>query len=252
MTVEPNRSLLDFPATVERRVLATAAVTSLLLAIVVTVGGAVVGVHTQIPSALPLLLLGVWTIGSVAVFLGLRSYPHGRFGPANVVTSVRAGGVVVLSSVAIDPSIMDQIGRLMVAGLAVFLLALDGLDGFLARRTGLVSAFGARFDMEVDALLTLVLSLVLWRTGIVASVVLFLILPYYLFCITKRSLPWLSGPLPPSFRRKTICVVQIALPICLLAIPLPKPVPTVAVAIVLMVILWSFVRDIHRLWSVRT
>ena len=31
-------------------------------------------------------------------------------------------------------------------------LSLDGVDGWLARREGLVSAFGARFDMEVDAL----------------------------------------------------------------------------------------------------
>ena len=38
------------------------------------------------------------------------------------------------------------------------LLALDGLDGWAARRQGLVSAFGARFDMEVDALLILALA----------------------------------------------------------------------------------------------
>ena len=37
-------------------------------------------------------------------------------------------------------------------------LALDGVDGQVARRTGTVSALGARFDMEVDAFLVLVLS----------------------------------------------------------------------------------------------
>ena len=37
-------------------------------------------------------------------------------------------------------------------------LALDGVDGQVARRTRTVSALGARFDMEVDAFLVLVLS----------------------------------------------------------------------------------------------
>ena len=37
-------------------------------------------------------------------------------------------------------------------------LVLDWVDGQVARRTGTVTAFGARFDMEVDAFLILVLS----------------------------------------------------------------------------------------------
>ena len=37
-------------------------------------------------------------------------------------------------------------------------LLLDAVDGGVARRTGTVSGFGARFDMEVDAFLILVLS----------------------------------------------------------------------------------------------
>ena len=37
-------------------------------------------------------------------------------------------------------------------------LALDGVDGWVARRTRTVSALGARFDMEVDAFLVLMLS----------------------------------------------------------------------------------------------
>ena len=41
-------------------------------------------------------------------------------------------------------------GRLLVA-LAAVALVLDAVDGRVARRTGTVSPFGARFDMEVDA-----------------------------------------------------------------------------------------------------
>ena len=40
---------------------------------------------------------------------------------------------------------------------------LDGVDGWLARRHRIASAFGARFDMEIDALLILALSVLAWR-----------------------------------------------------------------------------------------
>ena len=42
-------------------------------------------------------------------------------------------------------------------------LALDGVDGQVARRTGTASELGARFDMEVDAFLILVLSVAAGR-----------------------------------------------------------------------------------------
>ena len=42
--------------------------------------------------------------------------------------------------------------------LAVVALVLDAVDGWVARRTGTTSPLGARFDMEVDAFLILVLS----------------------------------------------------------------------------------------------
>ena len=40
---------------------------------------------------------------------------------------------------------------------------LDGVDGWLARRDQTASRFGARFDMEIDALLILALSVLAWR-----------------------------------------------------------------------------------------
>ncbi len=42
--------------------------------------------------------------------------------------------------------------------LSIPALALDAVDGWIARRTHTVSELGARFDMEVDAFLLLVLS----------------------------------------------------------------------------------------------
>ncbi|GAA4940924.1 hypothetical protein GCM10023238_03240 [Streptomyces heliomycini] len=43
-------------------------------------------------------------------------------------------------------------------GLTAVALILDGVDGKVARRTGTSTPLGARFDMEVDAFLILVLS----------------------------------------------------------------------------------------------
>ena len=49
---------------------------------------------------------------------------------------------------------------------------LDLADGWVARRTGTATAVGARFDMEVDALLILVLSALVWRYGVTGPWVL--------------------------------------------------------------------------------
>ena len=56
-----------------------------------------------------------------------------------------------------------RLGRPSLLGLSAVALALDGVDGWWARRTGTCSAFGARFDMEVDAFLILVLSVYVAR-----------------------------------------------------------------------------------------
>lgn len=84
---------------------------------------------------------------------------------------------------------------------------MDRLDGWLARRTGHTSDFGARFDMEAAALFGDVLSLIIMRSGQTGPEVLILGFMRYAFVITGLFIPKLRGVLPPSTRRKTICVV---------------------------------------------
>src|SRR5207344_2274781 len=93
-------------------------------------------------------------------------------------------------------------------GLALAATALDGVDGWLARRTRMASAFGARFDMETDVFLVLALSVLAWQYGKAGAWVLLCGLMRYFFVAAGRLWPWLQGPLAPSFRGKTICVVQ--------------------------------------------
>src|SRR5262245_34399160 len=124
--------------------------------------------------------------------------------------------------------------------------ALDGVDGWIARRTRTASAFGARFDMETDALLILVLSALVWTSGQAGAWVLASGLMRYAFVAAAAIWPWLHEPLEPSRRRQTICVVQI---VTLIAALLPSLGPTAASTIAaagLAALTWSFLVDI--LW----
>jgi hypothetical protein len=75
-----------------------------------------------------------------------------RFGPASWLTLVRATLAVGVAALAADAVAGDAPVALLVA-LASVALALDLLDGPVARRTRTESALGARFDGEVDAFL---------------------------------------------------------------------------------------------------
>ena len=74
------------------------------------------------------------------------------------------------------------------------LLALDGLDGRAARGQGLASAFGARFDMEVDALVILALAAIAAGLGKAGPWVLALGLVRYGFVVAGWLAPMARAP----------------------------------------------------------
>ncbi|MGW1005565.1 CDP-alcohol phosphatidyltransferase family protein [Streptomyces sp. NPDC002520] len=167
------------------------------------------------------------------------------FGPANRVTLGRATLVGGVTALVADSFESAPPVTLLVALTAVALL-LDGVDGKVARRTGTSSALGARFDMEVDAFLILVLSVyVSMRLG---PWVLMIGGMRYVFVAVSRVAPWLNAPLPPSFARKTVAAVQ---GICLLlagAELLPHLANLAIVLAALGSLVWSFGRDVVWLW----
>ncbi|MBW8481329.1 CDP-alcohol phosphatidyltransferase family protein [Actinomadura parmotrematis] len=160
-------------------------------------------------------------------------------GPADRVTLARAvlgGGVTAL--------VADGADAAALVVLAAVALALDAVDGVVARRTGTASAFGARFDMEADAFLILVLSArVALAAGGGAWWVLAIGAMRYAFAGARRVWPWLGGELPPSTARKTVAAAQGIL----LAAACAGCVPMWAAGVALAALVWSFARDIARL-----
>jgi phosphatidylglycerophosphate synthase len=116
----------------------------------------------------------------------------------------------------------------------------------VARRTGSTSALGARFDMEIDAFLILVLSVYIggafgwWTVAMGAA--------RYVFVAASWALPWLSAPLPPRFSRKVVAAVQGVVLVVATAHLLPYGLTFSLVAAALAALTWSFGSDIGWLW----
>ena len=119
--------------------------------VLLVAGAALAGV----PHRAVLQALLIAACGAMLLVRGLpEHHPHRHFGVANQVTLLRALLVTLLAG-AIGAGASMRLA-LCVTVVATAAALLDGVDGHLARRLGLVSGYGARFDMETDALLVLV------------------------------------------------------------------------------------------------
>jgi phosphatidylglycerophosphate synthase len=184
------------------------------------------------------------TIALVAASLRRAHHPFPRFGAANQITAVRALIVALIAGLVGEPQRPMLATAAVAGGLLVTLL--DSADGWAARRTGLASDFGARFDMEVDALLILVLAVLVWQYEKAGAWVLLSGLLRYLFLAAGWLIPWLRRPLPPNRRRQTICVVQIAGLLLALTPAVTMPASALVSAAALLALCYSFLVD--TLW----
>jgi phosphatidylglycerophosphate synthase len=190
-------------------------------------------------------------MAGTAVWGMAQHYPHARLGVANLVTLGRTAIIAALFSLLSVPGLLATDASLAwtVLGVAVFSLSLDGVDGYFARRQNLTSAFGARFDMEVDSVFALLLALLSWQSGKAGIWVLLLGSMRYLFLLAAAVWPWLMAPLPERFSRKAICVIQIGILIALLAPIVSGPLSWTLAAIGTLLLAYSFVRD--TVWLAR-
>lgn len=195
-------------------------------------------------------LAGYAIVSAIVVVMVGLGRGRASFGIANQVTLLRAG-LVCLASGALLAGGPSLISGWSLAAVVAAALSLDAVDGWLARRLRLASGFGARFDLEIDALLILILALLVWQTGRVGPWVLAIGLMRYAFVLASWLLPTLRRPLPPSRRRQAVCVQQgVSLLLCLLP-PVGSLLANVSAGLALLALLASFAADIIFLVRVR-
>jgi phosphatidylglycerophosphate synthase len=213
------------------------ALTALLVALVLTAGLGPAGLAAGAAYAL---------VGAGLVARGLRRCGRRSLGPADLITLARAvlvGGVTAL----VAHSVVDHDQHnVLLAFLAAAALVLDGVDGEVARRTGTASDFGARFDVEVDSFLVLVLAVAAAQP--LGAWVLAIGIPHYLLLVARRVWPWLRGPLPARRWCKVVAVVQGVTLLAVGAEVLPRAAGIVALGLVAALLIESFGREVIWLW----
>lgn len=202
--------------------------------------------------------VGAWTGGGAAYVLKASAFfamltvavvkvagaehPYPRFGPANLVTTTRAMFAALAAGLIGYPASSQVLWG--VIGLTGLVVVLDGLDGRLARATGMVSPYGARFDMETDAAFILVLSVLVWQHGKAGVWVLLCGLMRYAFVAAGWLLPWLAAPLRATLRGRTVAIGQLVGLSVALAPGVPVSASAAVAAVTLAVLSWSFVMDV--------
>jgi phosphatidylglycerophosphate synthase len=174
-------------------------------------------------------------------------HPHPRLGAANRITLLRAGIACLIAARAIEPAPLGDPERWLLAAVAAAALLLDGADGWAARRQRLASAFGARFDMEVDAFAILVLAVTVVKAQAVPVWVLAIGAMRYLHLAAALILPPLRRPMPPrpiaDRRRKTVAVIQSVALLTALAPATPSACAAAVCATALGLLAYSFTAD---------
>jgi phosphatidylglycerophosphate synthase len=209
----------------------------------------VVGIAAGLTGTAAGVGIGVAAFVLLAFFSGRALklyYPHDRLGLGNLVTLTRTAIIAALFAPLTQPGLLSDNENLawVVLGLAIVALCLDGVDGFFARRQGLTSEFGARYDMEVDSVFALLLAVLAFSSGKAGLWILVLGGMRYGFVAAGFILPWLNNALPMRFSRKVICVIQIGVLIVLLAPIVSGPISLLLAVTGTALLTYSFGRDI--------
>jgi uncharacterized membrane protein YbhN (UPF0104 family)/phosphatidylglycerophosphate synthase len=139
--------------------------------------------------------------------------PTGNFGLPNLVTTLRLVVTMgMLLGFAREPG-------WVLAAVALFNLLLDVLDGWLARRSALDSEFGARYDIEADALLVMTLAVLLCHRGLAGPWVILAGAWRYLYVLAPLVFPTPLGEARRSRHGRFAYVLMITCFMLALALP---------------------------------
>jgi phosphatidylglycerophosphate synthase len=199
-----------------------------------------------------------WLVGTAVAVVTYSMLTQGlvgsgavTFGAANQVTLARAALVGAIAALIADAFVRPP-AMLAIVTLTAVALALDTVDGKVARRTGTTSLLGARFDMEVDAFLILVLSIDVARS--LGAWVLAIGGARYAFVAAGWLMPWLRETPPPRYWCKVVAAIEgIVLAVAVTEL-VPAPIMAVALAASLALLAESFGREawsLHRLARTR-
>jgi len=165
--------------------------------------------------------------------------------PADWVTLTRMLLIAGVTGLFAD-SFSRPVSITALVTLSAVALALDAVDGQVARRTGTVTPLGARIDGETDAFLILVLSIAVSRDY--GGWVLAIGAARYAFLLAGWLIPWLRAPLPPRFWRKVVAAVQgVVLTVAASGVT-SRLAGMIAVAVALLLLAESFGRDVVWLY----
>lgn len=175
-----------------------------------------------------------------------RALPAGPgLGLANTITLGRGALVGLLATFAWAPPAEPML-PFAVAAVAY---VLDYVDGFIAKATGSASELGGALDMELDALVVVVLSALVWRLDHAGIWILAGGTYRYLFVLAGVPWAWMRRPLEPFWPRRYTCGLMVG---CLvLALAVSPPLSAWICVAALGVLTASFARDVHWLWSRR-
>jgi phosphatidylglycerophosphate synthase len=158
-----------------------------------------------------------------------------RVGLANLVTATRLFAVLFVLVVAADSGIW-------VGAIAALVYAFDGVDGWIARRRGEASEFGAQFDMETDSHVVMLLCVYLVVYVGYGPWVLAIGAMRYVYVLSR----WALSVREVRERRSSwgrIMYSLVSLSLALACVSQWRTVAQPLVAAALLALVWSFAPD---------
>jgi phosphatidylglycerophosphate synthase len=202
--------------------------------------------YTVFPTIYPVIFAGLFSflVYWLLNFETLKTYKPFA-GYANLTTLLRLMLVIVAG--LLYNNLTDI--NLFIIGLSIF--ALDGLDGFIARKLNQESEFGAYFDMETDAFYVCIFTIILFEKGLAGY---WIIVPGFMRYLNGTIILFLGKKSEEEIRSK---IGPLIAGLFFMAILTPfvlskkyyHPVLIVSSALLVLSFLYSFIR-IFRVKSV--
>jgi phosphatidylglycerophosphate synthase len=211
-------------------------------ATLVGVGGFLLAGLVAIGSVLPAMV--VVLIGSALIAIHRRDSMLGCANGFTLARLVGTSGIAALTWTWLFAGPTDRAVALLIV-VAVACLILDGVDGKVARARGEASDFGARFDMETDAAMIMILCVAVSAQGGVGWWVVAIGLARYVYWLCSLGIDALNRPVAPSVLRKFVAVAQSVVLLLCLALGAtgigPDWLPSLLAAGAFCGLVWSFV-----------